>query len=127
MTEFMQMDDDGDLIFFDDGIWHGKCCICDCQPKILVKYLLHPNTAWDLSPYQVRGFAKPAPYKRSWQIRECTGKIRYGNGTINEEGTLLGLPSSFAARYNYDGYMTLQMCCIDPITGTLIEPDCETW
>lgn len=127
MTEFMQMDADGDLIFFDDGIWTGKCCICDCKPKILARYLLHPNTSWDLSPYQVRGFAKPAPYKRSWQIRECTGEIRYGNGTINEEGTLLGLPSSFAAKYNYDGYMTLQMCCIDPVEGTLIEPECETW
>lgn len=127
VTEYIQLNEDGDLIVFDDGVWTGKCCICECSPKILARYLLHPNTSWDLTPYQEIGFAKPAPYKRRWQLRECTGGIRYGEGQILNDGTLVGLPDKFDAKYSYNGYMTLQMCCVNPQTGALIEPDCETW
>jgi len=101
-------------------------CICTCEPKVLARYALPPGSYWDLSPYQVRGFAGDAPYKRKWQIRECTGGLRYGDGDITTSGTLVGLPDRFNARYGYTGYMTLQMCCVDD-HGNLIEPPCERW
>ena len=125
--DFIQLNDDGDLAVFDGSIWHGKCCICECTPKILVKYILHPKTTWDLTPYQTLGFAKPAPYERVWLIKECSRGVTYQSGEINHEGTLVGLPSSFDAKYSYDGYMTIQQLCIDPVTGVLILPKCETW
>lgn len=117
----------GDLLFDYDRLWIGGKCPCECEPKLLERYLLRPNSSWDLTPYQVEGYAGMAPYRRKWQIRECTRGIRYGNGDIDEEGTLIDLPDRFDAIYDYNGYMTLQMCCIDEQTGQLIEPACETW
>lgn len=117
----------GNLIFDYDRLWICDKCPCECEPKVLVRYLLPRNGSWDLTPYQVEGYAGVALYRRKWQIRECSGGVRYGNGEIDDEGTLIGLPDRFDARYNYNGYMTLQMCCIDEQTGQLIEPACETW
>lgn len=123
-------DKDGNLIFDRDMIWLcDKCPPCECKPRVLAKWLLMPRTTWDLTPYQVKGFAGYARYERKWQIRECSGGVRYQKGDIAPDGTLLGLPDSFKARYHYEGYMNLQMCCIrrnnDGIE--LIEPRCNVW
>lgn len=119
--------EEGNLLFERGMLWLCGRCPCDCAPRVLVKYPLAPGTVWDLTPYQAEGFAGAAPYERRWQIRECSGGVRYSNGEINNDGTLIGLPSQFHSRYNYSGYMTLQECCIDKFTGQLIEPDCNVW
>lgn len=139
MTEFIQLNDNGDLIVFDDGIWKvtDKYCLCDCKPKILARYLLPPKPSyWDLSPYAVEGFAKPAPYKRYWMLRECSVGVRYPNPDskqleVGVDGTLLGMENEFPglkfnAKYDYEGYMTLQIYCVDAM-GNRIEPDCLVW
>ena len=123
-------DRNGNLIFDRNMIWLcDKCPPCECKPRVLAKWLLKPGTTWSLYPYHAKGFAGPARYKRKWQIKECSGGVRYQNGDIAPDGTLLGLPDSFKAIYRYDGYMNLQMCCIKQNNDgiELIEPPCPVW
>ena len=123
-------DRNGNLIFDRDQIWLcDKCPPCECKPRVLAKWLLKPGTNWDLTPYKVKGFAGYARYRRKWQIRECSVGRRYQKGDIASDGTLLDLPDIFGARYSYDGYMNLQLCCIRkrPDGIELIEPPCNVW
>ena len=123
-------DKDGNLIFDRDRIWLcDKCPPCECKPRVLAKWLLKPGTTWNLRPYQAKGFAGYARYRRKWQIKECSGGRRYQKGDIAPDGTLLGLPDSFKAIYYYNGYMNLQMGCIRQNSDgiELLEPPCKVW
>lgn len=128
-AEYIQLDENGDLIFFDDGIWEGTtdCCICECKPKILARYILHPKQSWDLTPYKVPGYAKPCPAPRKWWLYECSAQREHGNGEITIDGTLVGLDDKFKASKDYDAYMMLCMCCVDPTTGEASCPAPNVW
>ncbi|MGL6193255.1 MAG: hypothetical protein ACRC2T_00365 [Thermoguttaceae bacterium] len=62
---------------------------------------------WDLRPFKEPGIGVPGMI---WRLRDYTGLL-YGNGTIDETGTLVGLQDEFKTSYNYDGFMVLQMAC----------------
>lgn len=115
------LDEEGNLLFENRMILLCDRCPCECVPRILAKYILKPGTVWDLTPYQVEGFAGEAPYRRKWLIRETTGGMRYQSGEIDNHGTLIDLPSYFQSRYDYIGYMTLLECCVDD-AGNLVLP-----
>lgn len=128
MPNLLWTDSHGHLIFDRNRIWLcDRCPPCACIPRVLARWLLVPGGTWDLTPYQVKGFAGRARYRRRWKIRECSYGRDYQQGDISFDGTLLGLIDHFDAMYSYNGYMNLQQCCFDEETGKLIEPPCEVW
>jgi len=104
----------------------GCCCSadCECEPVTLGAFTTNSVTpVWDLSPY--RGPQTACPGAR-WQLREVgatgAGGTLYGFGVVDENGYLTGLPSSFQTSYIYDGYMRLEIGCVDETTGNVIWP-----
>ena len=94
-------------------------CPCGCQPKIIVEWTSNNNggqgkyKCFDLTPYQKDWIGTPGA---RWRIIETGACLTYHTGDINGNGKLIGLPSSYCSKYNYDGHMVLQMGC--PITDS---------
>lgn len=107
------------------------CWICPCcAPKVIAAKITNSSSPrWDLTPYQGKQTGLPGA---RWRIRDvgeahhnnadasCSGTI-YNSGSIDKEGKLTGLPNEFVSGYSYNGYMELQMGCIDE-NGTVIWP-----
>ena len=78
---------------------------------------------WDLSPYSGPEMACPSA---RWRLHEVgatgTNDTNYGSGIVNDDGTLVGLPASFRTSYIYDGYMRLEIGCVNETTGYVIWP-----
>jgi hypothetical protein len=84
-------------------------CGC-CQPKVLAKEITNSsNPVWDLTPYQGDGMAPPGA---RWRLRETGSNLLYGNGTVDKNGKLTDLTSEFRSSYSYDGYMQLEIGCV---------------
>jgi hypothetical protein len=64
--------------------------------------------AWDLTPYQGPKMACPGS---RWRLQESNAVI-YGQGTVDKNGRLTGLQSSYKSSYSYYGYMRLEIGCI---------------
>ena len=47
----------------------------------------------------------------TWRLYEKGYNLTYGTGTIDTNGNLVGLPSSFTANNGYDGNMYIEICC----------------
>ena len=89
-----------------------NCCPIKCTPYVLAtKTTNQSNPTWDLTPYQGKGIAK----KRSaaWRLIERGHGLQYGNGEVNRDRQLVGLPNEFRTGFSYDGYMELQIACRD--------------
>jgi len=100
----------------------GCCCSadCECEPVILGAFTTNSVTpVWDLSPY--RGPQTACPEAR-WRLREVGAGLLYGSGIVDDDGYLTGLPPSFRTGYIYDGYMRLEIGCVDETTGNVIWP-----
>lgn len=103
--------------------WLIACWICPCcRPKVIASKITNPSSPrWDLTPYQGEHIGLPGA---RWRIRDvgeshwnnrdngCSGSI-YNNGSIDGDGVLTGLPNEFVSGYSYNGYMQLQMGCVD--------------
>lgn len=96
-------------------------CPC-CKPRVIASKITNPNSPrWDLTPYQGERIGLPGA---RWRLRDvgeahhndrdqsCSGVI-YGNGSIDKDGKLVGLPNEFVSGYSYNGYMQLQQGCVD--------------
>lgn len=110
-----------------------KCILCPCcQPKVIASYITNRSTGrteWDLRPYQKAGMGLPGA---KWRLRDvgeshhtnpltpCSGN-QYGEGWIDNNGVLVGLPDKFVSTYSYNGYMQLQMGCVQK-DGTIKWP-----
>lgn len=108
-------------------------CPCICEPKVIASKITNRakgRAEWDLRKYQNRkGLATPGAY---WRIRDvgeahhndsgqpCSGTIYY-NGRVNDEGVLEGLPDRFVSTFDYDGYMELQIGCMND-SGSIVWP-----
>ena len=109
------------------------CLVCPCcKPKVIASKTTNRSNGterWDLTPYQGDRIGLPGA---RWRIRDvgeahhndrdasCSGVI-YNNGHIDEDGVLTGLPNEFVSGYSYNGYMQLQMGCVDE-NGNVIWP-----
>lgn len=97
------------------NIWRCKKCPCDCEPKVIASQTVNNRSddeiprCFDLTPYQGDGIGAPL---HKWRLIETGACLRYNLGDINEDGKLVGLPSSFCSNYSYNGYMSLQQGCI---------------
>ena len=73
---------------------------------------------WDLTPYQEVGLLKnessEVPLKGLiWRIKETGMGYCYQQNHVDEEGTLIGLPSVFEGNQCYEGYMALEIGCLN--------------
>ena len=100
------------------------CRICPCcKPKVIASAITNAQSGrreWDLTPYQKEWIGLPGA---RWRLRDvgeahhnnssasCSGTV-YRNGTIDDNGKLVGLPDKFTSTYSYNGYMELQMGCV---------------
>jgi len=100
------------------------CWVCPCcRPRVIASKITNRSNGtqtWNLRPYQGD---KVGLSGHRWRIRDvgeshhnnssasCSGTI-YGNGTIDKNGKLTGLPDEFVSGYSYNGYMELQQGCV---------------
>lgn len=99
-----------------------KACPC-CKPRVIASQItngLYGPKDWDLRPYQKENIGLPGA---KWRIRDvgeshhnnpnasCSGS-QYGEGWIDDKGVLVGLFATFSSNYYYNGYMELQMGCV---------------
>ncbi len=100
------------------------CWVCPCcKPRVIASTITNASTGkktWNLRPYQGDRVGLPGA---RWRIRDvgeshhnnsnasCSGTV-YNNGSIDQNGKLVGLPSEFVSGYNYNGYMELQQGCV---------------
>lgn len=101
------------------------CCCCnECEPTVLGKKTTNGYSAptWDLTPFQGPGKGPAHAYWRLIELGVCfPGEYPwYGTGCVNVAGTLVGLPAVFTTIYYYNGYMELQIGCIDPYDSNFI-------
>ncbi len=102
-----------------------QCCDC-CKPKVLASFVANAAYAdrrtWNLTPYQGPGIDDTNCPHVQWRLIETGAGLQYGNGQINSNGELVGLPNSFTTSYSYDGYMKLQLACKNAKTGNIEWP-----
>lgn len=100
------------------------CWVCPCcKPRVIASKITNANTGpktWDLTPYQGEKIGLPGA---KWRLRDvgeshhnnpdasCSGS-QYGEGSIDGDGKLVGLPAQFTSGYSYNGYMELQQGCV---------------
>lgn len=90
------------------------CDCCDCTPYTLASFTTNPsNPDWDLTPYQGPGIAEPG---RPWRLIEVGFPLQYNTGCVDADGVLVGLPSNFHSNFGYNGYMQIQIGCIETST-----------
>ena len=82
---------------------------CDKGEKIIARFTTNgidpARRTMDLTPYQGDGVA---PAKWKWELRE-EGDNTFINGeSVNCDGKLVNLQSSFTSGYSYDGYVVLK-------------------
>jgi len=112
----------GKIALFNDD---GECrdCCCDpCTPHVLASHVTNSsNPTWDLTPYQGPDQAPTCSYWRLIETGYCYPRSYpwYGAGCVDETGRLVGLPDSFTSHYYYNGYLSLQIGCLNS-TGTAI-------
>lgn len=93
-----------------------ECCCPPCEPFVLASFTTNAqNPVWDLTPYQG---PDQAPYCAYWRIIEVGycypyGYPWYGAGCVDRDGRLVGLPDQFVSHYSYDGYLELQIGCLE--------------
>lgn len=100
------------------NIWRCTKCPCDCEPKVIARWTTNASTPQpagtvkcvDFTPYQGDGVGVPEQRWRAIEVGACL--LRGGSGSINEDGKLVGLPSSYCSSYNYNGYIELQQGCV---------------
>jgi len=96
----------------------GECpSCCGCEPFTLASATTNRNSPpWNLTPYQGDHMAPPHSYWRLIEMGSCYPRWHpwYGAGCVNGSGRLVGLPNQFQSGYYYDGYMQLQIGCLDP-------------
>ena len=96
----------------------GACATCcGCEPETLASATTNRNLPpWDLTPYQGDHMAPPRSYWRLIEMGSCYpgGYPWYNAGCVNGSGRLVGLPNQFTSGYYYNGYMELQIGCLDP-------------
>lgn len=80
----------------------------------MFKHLGHPGWFWLFRDVGAAHFNDPE--------KPCVG-ITYGYGPIDEEGTLVEMPSTFRSHYNYNGYMVLFQASPDCL-GLLVKFEC---
>ena len=92
------------------GVHEKIGCQCGCcVPTLLATAVTNSsNPVWDLTPYQGDSVAPPGA---RWRLWEASG-THYGNGTVDQNGKLTGLPSQFRSSYSYNGYMRLEIGCL---------------
>ena len=97
----------------------GCRCGC-CVPEVLGKETTNSsNPVWDLTEYQGDSIAPPGS---QWRLRETGAGLQYGSGTVDGNGRLTGLQSEFRTSYNYDGFMRLEIGCVQE-NGTVKWPE----
>ncbi|MGL6196612.1 MAG: hypothetical protein ACRC2T_17505 [Thermoguttaceae bacterium] len=98
----------------------SECVVCcPCKPKVLGTFVTNSTTpVWDLREYQGDEMAPPGAY---WRLRETGAGLFYGNGRVDANGKLAGLPDEFRSNYSYNGYMQLEIGCEDE-EGTIKWP-----
>lgn len=102
---------------------NDACQECCCKIKVLGAYVTNSqNPVWDLTPYQGEHKASPGAYWRLIEMGNCypRGYPWYGAGCVNNKGRLVGLPNQFQSNYYYNGYMQLQIGCLDPLDPNYI-------
>ena len=110
----------------------GECpSCCGCDPVMLGSFTTNSsNPVWNLTQYQGDHKAPPHSYWRLIEMGSCYpgGYSWYGAGCVNASGRLVNLPNEFRSRYYYNGYMQLQVGCLDPADpNTIIWPgSCQT-
>ena len=80
----------------------------------MFKHLGHPGWFWLFRDVGAAHFNDPE--------KPCVG-ITYGYGPIDEEGTLVKMPSTFRSHYNYNGYMVLFQASPDCL-GLFVKFEC---
>lgn len=102
---------------FDCSIPSGSC-----TPTIVASFTTNPdNPVWDLTPYQ-------DPYSvtqrcAQWRVVEIGFDRVYYSGVVSDTGILVDLPDDYTSPYSYNGYMELQIGCMDCETGVVTWPD----
>ena len=80
----------------------------------MFKHSGHPGWFWLFRDVGAAHFNDPE--------KPCVG-ITYGYGPIDEEGTLVKMPSTFRSHYNYNGYMVLFQASPDCL-GLFVRFEC---
>jgi hypothetical protein len=98
----------------------GSCCGCECVPEILARQTVRRDLPpMILTPYQGPNMACPGS---RFRLQESNAVI-YCQGTVDSEGRLPGLISSYQSSYSYYGYMRLEIGCVQE-NGSILWP---TW
>ena len=103
----------GKSAVFNEG---GHCPGCCCEPLVLDSFITNSmNPCWDLTPHQGPGQASPGSFWRLIETGSCYPYDYpwYGAGCVNAKGQLIDLPSQFCSTYAYDGYLELQIGCLN--------------
>ena len=104
----------------ENELWIADSCPCDCEPKIIAEWTTNGSTPQppgtvkcvDFTPYQGNCMGPPGGRWRSLEVGACL--IRGGQGDIDENGKLVGLPDSYCSGYSYNGYIKLEVGCRQP-------------
>ena len=81
------------------------------EPSVMARKTTNTaNLIWNLTPYLEPGKARNG--STHWSIIERSDRLQYGNGTVDGDGRLTGLPPEFRSGYSYNGYMRLEIGCL---------------
>lgn len=101
-------------------VFKKNCCPCRCSPRTIASFVTNrDNPIWNLTPYQGVGIGTRCGF---WRLIEVAYPLIYNTGRIDENGTLVGLPSQFRSDQYYDGFMELQQGCCDDNSAC-----CDDW
>lgn len=86
------------------------CCCNKCKPQLIASYIVSGQGTWYLDEYRGDGVAKSGFY---WRLRNnYMGYVPLQKGCVDENGKLLGLPSSISSdSYKYTWCFYLETGC----------------
>lgn len=105
----------------------GRCADC-CTPRVRASKITNESSPiWNLTG--LKKFGKECAFWRLIETGICfpTAYPWYGAGKIDGSGQLIGLPDSFESAFPHDGFMELQIGCVDSANITITWPgSCRT-
>lgn len=97
------------------GIALDPARCCPCTPLVVASYVTNgavpEKRCWDLRPYQNYRFSLGC---HPWRLIETVHCMVHASGSIAGDGKLSNLPAEFCSTYLYEGFMELQVGCLNP-------------
>lgn len=93
-----------------------------CSTDVLASQTTNPDTpVFDLSAYQ-DPYSTGTLCGAQWRVVEIGYGVVHYSGVVSDTGILVDLPDNYTSPYSYNGYMELQIGCVDCVTGEVTWP-----